>query len=215
MESSTLLDDLNGRLGFIGRFYLKGVQPFETTQRKIVREKEAYLSRGNDAPGFIDEDWNDATKCVQVLGQCCLGLLEKALHDYLRNVIDGHGGAGEKKPGNWFKRYCDFLTQRTTFEWARSPVSYSQLEQINLSRNDCSHDLEINSEQPVQSQKHFKTHPRSRFGDELERAIRTAMDGREPDFPISLSVTKHALFSAFADVKRFCEFVETQKMSKP
>ena len=140
MESSTLLDDSNGRLRFIGRFYLKGAQPFETTQRKIVREKEAYLSRGNDAPGFIDEDWNDATKCVQVLGQCCLGLLEKALHDYLRNVIDGHGGAGEKKPGNWFKRYCDFLTQRTTFEWARSPVSYSQLEQINLSRNDCSHD---------------------------------------------------------------------------
>ena len=96
MESSTLLDDLNGRLGFIGRFYLKGVQPFETTQRKIVREKEAYLSRGNDAPGFIDEDWNDATKCVQVLGQCCLGLLEKALHDYLRKFVDGTAAAARR-----------------------------------------------------------------------------------------------------------------------
>jgi hypothetical protein len=215
MESSTLLNDLNGRLGFIGRFYLKAVRPFETTQRKIVREKEAYLSRGSDSPGFIEEDWNEATKCVQVLGQCCLGLLEKVLHDYLRKFTDRQGGVVEKKSGNWFKRYCDFLTQRTSFEWARSPVSHNQIEQINLSRNDCAHALDIDGEQPAQSQEHFKKHPRSRFSDELERAIRTAMDGREPDFPISLSVTKHELFSALADVKRFCEFVETQKGLKP
>ena len=215
MDASTLLDDLNRRLGFIGRFYLKAVGPFEATQRKIVREKEAFLSRGDDAPdSFIEEDWNESTKCVQVLGQCCLGLSEKALHDYLRKFVEREGGV-EKKSGNWFNWYSDFLTQNTPFEWARSPVTYNQIEQINLSRNDCSHDPDIDSKQPAQSQKHFKKHPRSRFSDELERAILTAMDGREPDFPISLRVTKQGLFNALGDVQRFCEFVETQKMSKP
>src|ERR1035437_125450 len=215
MEASTIVNDLNGRLGFIGRFYLKAVGPFETTQREIVRKQETYLSRGNDTPGsFIDGDWTESTKCVQVLGQCCLGLLEKALRDYLRKFVEREG-SNKKVTGNWFKFYCDFLTQNTPFEWARSPVTYDQIEQINLSRNDCSHDPDIDTKQPAQSHKHFEKYPRSRFSDKLERAIRTAMDGKEPDYPISLRVTKQGLFSALADVERFCEFVETQRASRP
>ncbi|MGD0499474.1 MAG: hypothetical protein ABSC23_13670 [Bryobacteraceae bacterium] len=214
MEAPALLSDLNGRLGFIGRFYLKAVRPFETTQREIVRQKEAFLSRGeNAADSSIEEDWSESTKCVQVLGQCCLGLLEKALHDYLRGFVEREGGV-EKRSGNWFERYSDFLTKNTSFEWARSPVTYGQIEQINLSRNDCWHDPGIDDKQPAQSQKHFEKHPHSRFSDALERAIRTAMDGREPDFPISLRVTKQGLFSALGDVARFCEFVETHKRSQ-
>jgi len=202
---------LDHRLGFIRRFYLTAVMPFEATQRKIVKIKETHLSRGEDAPdGSLEEEWNDATKCVQVVGQCCLGLLEKALHDYLRVFIE-RGGGIEKKSGNWFKSYSDFLTQRTTFTWEGSPVTYNQLEQINLSRNDYSHDPAIDSDQPIQSEDHFEKHPRSRFIDELEKVILTAKDGKEPDFPISLSVTKHKLFSALSDVKRFCAFVDTQR----
>ena len=215
METEALLRDLNDRIGFIGRFYLQAVRPFEATQREIVLKKQAALLTGDGSDNELaEEKWKEATKCVELLGHCCLSLLEKALHDYLRKFAHRELLV-IKKSGNWFRSFCKTLSENTGFDWATCPVTYDQIEQINLSRNDFTHDPDIDSDQPRQSEHHYEKHPRSRFRDQLEGVVIAAVDGKEPDYPISLRVTKMGLFEAFADVRRFCEFVEVRTRSEP
>jgi hypothetical protein len=79
----------------------------------------------------------EADQMLGVVGSSSLSLLEKALHDYLREFVEREGGLGTKKPGeSWFDRHCRFLEENTPFSWNDSPVPREKMEQINLGRND-------------------------------------------------------------------------------
>ena len=68
------------------------------------------------------------------------------------------------------------------WSWTNSPGSRDQIEQINLSRNDISHDPMIDRTQPRQNEKHFHKYPVSRFAPEWE--IRQCLERKvNPNFP--------------------------------
>jgi len=160
------------------------------------------------------------TKGLEVLGQCSLSLVAKAIQDYLREFVRSEitGTLPKKGKQSWFEFYCHILEHRTSFRWAVSPVPRDQIEQIILSRSDFMHDPAIDDSQPVKGGTHFKKYPQSRFDDPVERAVRAALaqvSGVEPcDSPGTLTVTKQKLIVAIADARKFCEFIATQRMEK-
>jgi hypothetical protein len=215
---------LEDHLGFIERFYNAAAEPFETTLRKIGEGEEPFVQtcapEDYDGPEYLAEGM-EADKCIGVVGNCSLGLLEKALHDYLREFIMREAEVAKSevlspilnqyKGNGWFARYCDFLKTKTEFEWSRSPVAFERIEQINLSRNDIyHHDEMIDTTQPRQSHKHFEKYPVSRFAPEWEIE---AFSGQEdkPQFPLTIAVTREKLSAAIVDVRQFCTFVEAQR----
>jgi hypothetical protein len=78
-------------LGFIERFYKAAAQPFETTLRKIEAEEEPFIPQyepgDHDGPEYLAE-WMDADQMLGVVGSSSLSLIEKALHDYLREFVE-------------------------------------------------------------------------------------------------------------------------------
>lgn len=218
MDYLAILED---HLGFIERFYSATAEPFETTMQKIESNEEPFVPQrapeDYDGPEY-ETEWIEADKCLGVLGNCSLGLLEKALHDYLRAFVEREGGPDPKKPNgsskepnvSWFDRHCRFLEEHTPFCWTNSPVSSDQIEQINLSRNDISHDAMIDRTYPQQSEKHFRKYPVSRFAEEWQIKALSGEEGK-PEFPLTLYVTREKLTAAIADIRRFCTFVEDQR----
>jgi hypothetical protein len=208
---------LEGHLDFIGRFYNAAAQPFETTKRKIeVREEPFVPSSALEDCGHepYEIEWMEADDCLCVLGNCALGLVEKALHDYLREFVERSGGRKPmKKKGSWFDRFCHFLEEHTTLSWTNSPVSRDQIEQINLSRNDISHHPVIDRIQPRQTDYHFGKYPMSRFAAEWDIKVMSGEQGK-PEFPLILDITSEKLTAAIADVRQFCAFVEAQRKGK-
>jgi hypothetical protein len=214
---------LNGRLRFIERFYGAASEPFETTKRKIEASEEPFVPRyaPGDYDGFEYEgEWGEADEGLRVLGQCSLGLVAKALQDYLREFVAREASVRReklatvlktyRKKDGWFNEYCRFLEDRTKFSWKSCPVAHDRVEQIILSRNDITHGSVIENAWPIQSEDHFPRCRLPRFADEMEKAVVTA-DGAVPEFPFTLNVTRDGLAGAIEDVRKFSAFVEEQR----
>jgi hypothetical protein len=208
------LHALNGQLDFIRSFYLTTESPFKVLLRK--HNIPYHETCDGESPDDFDK-WAAARKGLEVLGQCSLSLVHKALFGYLRAFVSDKISPADvpKQKGSPFLKYGGLLLERTTFRWEDSPVTRDRIEQINLCRDDFMHYLGIDGSQPIKSKLHFDKHPLSRFDDHLERAIETAMaqaKGEDPpNTPGSLTVDRHGLISAITDVRQFCVFVEAQK----
>jgi hypothetical protein len=201
---------LQDHLDFIERFYAAASEPFQTTLRKIEAGEEPFIPdpESKDYPPF-ELEWREAYQCLGVLGNCGLGLLEKALHDYLREFVRREGGPGPKRQGeSWFDLHCRFLVENTPFRWENSPVSIDRIEQINLARNDISHGFAIDNVRPKQSERHFRRYPISRFADEWEVQVFSKEDGMESEFPLTINITREKLAAAVDDARQFSKFVE-------
>jgi len=201
------------RLSFIQRFYDRAAEPFESMKLKIERGEEPYeptvAPEDYDGPEYLPQ-WIEADDSLRVLGHCALGLVEKALHDYMREFVSREGGAGAKKRNvSWFDHYCRFIEEKTRFSWAGSPVGRSSIEQINLCRNDGVHDEAIHGTWVRQSEHHFRKHPISRFADGIDLATLVSEERGSPEFPLTLNVTRGALGDAIKDVLGFCTFLES------
>lgn len=218
-----ILAIIERHLGFIGRFYASAAETFEATKRKIEANEEPYVPKYE--PGDFDGyeyqgEWNEADESLRVLGHCALGLLEKALHDYLREFVMREAGVRHtedlspilKRYGGkgWFDNLCSFLKQETPFDWSRSPVPFERIEQINLTRNDVVHNPAIDNTSPEQSEGHFLKHPVSLFADEVDLVASVGEDGN-PLCPVMINVTRKKLMASVEDVRQFCGFVEAQR----
>ena len=165
-----ILAFLERHLDFIGRFYDSAASVFETTKRKIEANEEPFVSKHppgeHDGPEYQSE-WSEADACLRVIGQSALGLLAKAIHDYLREFIMREVETTtdrelskilepyKTKRGSTFETYAAFLVQNTGFSWASSPATQNEIEQIILSRNDFNHDSTIEGVWPRQSASPF------------------------------------------------------------
>jgi hypothetical protein len=207
-----ILAILENHLDFIQRFYDSAGSVFEITKRKIEANEEPFVRRRApedcDGPEY-EIQWIEADDFLGVIGSSSLGLLEKALHDYLRKFVEREGGAGLKDSG-WFDRHCRFLEEQTSFRWTNSPVPRDRIEEINLSRNDFTHDPMLGSTWPRQSEPHFRKYPVSGFADKLHLAAMME-EGDKPEFPIALRVTRENLTAHIEYVRQFCAFVEAQR----
>jgi hypothetical protein len=208
------LDILKDHLGFIERFYNCAAEPFETRMRKIEAGEDPFTPQrapGDDDGSEYLAEWSYAYEGLAVLGSCSLGLLEKALHDYLREFVGAEGGPGQKKPKeSWFDHHCRFLEENTAFRWANSPVSKDQLEEINLTRNTFAHDEMLGSTWPLQTEHHFRKNPVAAFGDKPHLAALKGKE-RDPEFPVALKVTRENLTIHIGYAREFCTYVEGQK----
>lgn len=205
MKSS---DALNKQFQFIKSFYLTA----EPALKALMRKHNPQVASEN-LRLIEEEKWQEAAKGLEVLGQCSLALVSKAIQDYLREFI-GSERSKTVKGSSWFDKYCNALEERTSFKWPAAPVTRHRIEQINLCRNDFMHDSAIDASQPLKSDKHFKKQPISRFDDPAELAVRKAlaqMNKRKfEDLPGPLTVSRSELFKAIADAEAFCAFVDEQ-----
>src|ERR1035441_9993218 len=219
-----ILAIVGDRLDFIERFYEQASAPFETIKRKIEAGEAPYESRlvapeDYDGPEY-EVEWGEADDSLRVLGNCTLGLLAKAIQDYLREfimreaeVVQAELGSILKPSGQgegWFGRYERFLLGHTSFTWNACPVKRDRVEQIVLCRNDITHDPRIDAISSRQSLAHFGKYPVSRFADWLDVTLLAGDDG-EPIYPATINVTHEELVNAIKETRRFSEFVEAQR----
>ena len=111
------------------------------------------------------------------------------------------------KGGSWFEVYSRFLTKNTPLFWSQSPIPFERLEQINLTRNDATHDWRIETARPHRTDSHIRKHPVSIFADEWEVEMLEGSD----ELPLQIRVTRENLGAAIEDVRSFCNFVESQR----
>ena len=170
---------IEGHLGFIEHFYNAAAEPFETTLRKIQSNEEPFVPRY--APGDYDgyeyqTEYNEAHDCLSVLGNCSLGLLEKALHDYLRAFVEREGGP---RPRNRRSRglVVTVASWKKIHRFAgRTRLSPKIRSNKSFSAATIHHDPMIDRTRPRQSKEHVRKHPVSRFAEGWEVE---AMSGRK------------------------------------
>ena len=81
-------------------FYDHSVLPFEEIKRKIEAKEEPYAYVYGHAygeyeppqdPPFLD-DWEHADFALDIIGETCLGLVQKAFHAFLKEFVLDYGG---------------------------------------------------------------------------------------------------------------------------
>lgn len=201
---------LSAHLDFILKFYDITAGPLEERKRLIEEGKEPFVpnDESDDYPEY-EAEWIEADNILRVLGQASLALLAKALQDYLRAFCNREGKKLEGK-GDWLQKYAQVLEQLPEFTWNRSPVSYAQIEQINLTRNDFLHGGMIGNLRPKQDGEHFKKHPVSSFAEPRQVEYWRGSEA-ENDEPWDLCVTRGALLKHVELVRAFCSYVERQR----
>src|SRR6266700_3015413 len=186
MWSVDLLYFLSRRLEFIQRLYHSAAAPFEETQKQIKDGEAPYLHPSNPddwdgEPPFLDE-WQEADESVMVVGHWCLCMVQSTLNTYLRDSISPIGcywwdasalskQLGEKKGKSWFERYRYLFLEDMRIDWAKGPVSLTDLEQLNLTRDDLIHNVDMMSFSVKRDEKHAKRFPGGLFTDELWRGL--------------------------------------------
>jgi hypothetical protein len=204
-----LLYFVDERLGFIRYFYEKAAGLFHETKRKIEEHEEPYDDPGygseyQDAPPFLEE-WENADAAANITGATCLDLLQSTFHSFLHQYMREIGGAHliphlrEMKKGSWFGNYRELFRRLLDIEWEKSGADIQFLEQVILTRNDFSHNLELGSLTAYQTDEHSKKYPESAFADLRWRRL----FAQKP-----LIVPKDRVDQAIEVVHRLCEYLE-------
>ena len=148
-----LLHFLDRRLLFVQRLYDSAVLPFEEKIRKFEAGELPYVDQRNpeyvDEPAFLAE-WEDADDSIMMVGHWCLCMVQASLKAYLGDSIGPAGSywwdstkltnARDRKDRakyNWFQRYRLLFLEDLGIDGEKSPVAMADLEQLNLTRDDC------------------------------------------------------------------------------
>lgn len=71
----------------------------------------------------------------------------------------------DMKKGSWFGNYRELFRRLLDIDWENSSADVQFLEQVILTRNDFSHNLEFGSLTAYQTDEHSKKCPQSAFAD--------------------------------------------------
>lgn len=210
-----LLHFLEERLKFIEQLYESAVAPFEETKRKIDEGESPYIDRRDpeyaSEPAYLAE-WEQAGDSVTVIGHWCLCMVQASLQAYLREMI-GPGGSlwwkarvlldrFRKKPGrNWFERYRLLFLDDLGIDWNNGPVSISELEQLNLTRDDLLHNMDIFSVTVERTGQHIERFPTGLFTDEL--------------WSERVKIDREKLRLAILLVREFCAWLDDFRVNYP
>jgi len=220
MGNVDLLYFLNRRLEFIQRFYESAAAPFAETARKISAGEEPYLHPSNpddwdSEPPFLEE-WQEADESIMVVGHWCLCMVQSSLNTYLRDSISSVGCywwdstvlsslLGAKQGKSWFERYRLLFLEDLGIDWTTGPVSLADLEQLNLTRDDLIHNVDMMSFSVRRDEKHIKRFPSGLFTDELWRNL-------DAD---RVRIDKKQLAHASALVRDFCAWIDDIRCRYP
>lgn len=214
-----LLYFLETRLTFIEHLYDSATALFEETKRKIENGEQPYIDTRDpeyaDEPAFLSE-WQEADNSAAVIGQWCLCMVQASLQAYLRESISPSGSTwwnsetlgrvlSERKGGSWFGRYALLFREELGIDFNAAPVALSDLEQLNLTRNDLIHNVSLLTETVERTEEHAERFPIALFTDDLWTAM-----GVE-----RIRVTKDKLDTAVRLVRNFCTWLDGIRSSYP
>jgi len=176
-----LLYFLKTRLKFIVQLYDSAVAPYVERKRLIEADEPPYVDSRlpeeyDGDPAFLEE-WQEADDSVIVVGNWCLCMVQASLKAYLEECTGPSGSLWwnfkqlqaeipKKKSGSWFGRYQLLFSENLGVDWTTGPVSLDQLEQLNLTRNDLNHNVDILSVNVERDERHAKQYPIGLFTDE-------------------------------------------------
>ena len=215
-HSPTAMDILAGlrdKLRFIERFYAKASEPFRETMRKIDVEEEPYVpppydpDTGDEEPYFLTE-WQDADESLNLIGQAALNLVQAALREYLNWFLKLSRVELTAKGAHWLERYKNQFLETFGIDWNQGPVSFAELEEIVLARNDVEHSGTAFGMTKSQSKKHQERFPLGLFVHEIDRQIAASS---EHEWSGRIYITHDSLVEAIRRVERFCEFLDERR----
>jgi hypothetical protein len=213
-----LLYFLMKRLEFVQKLYDSAVEPFNEIKRKIEDHEEPYIDRRNPEdydgePAFLAA-WQDADDSAMVIGHWCLCMVQASFQTFLRDCIRPIGALWwnpeamleelAKKKGSWFERYR-LLFLDIGIDWANGPVPSTDLEQLNLTRNDLMHNIDMLSANVQRVEDHAKKFPSGLFLDEMWIGLdieRIKIDREKLEFAIHL-------------VSEFCTWLDDFRCNYP
>lgn len=210
---------LETRLIFIAHLYDSATAPFEETKRKIDNGEEPYVDTRDpewaDGPAFLSE-WQEADNAAAVIGHWCLCMVQASLQAYLKESISPLGSTywdseglvsalPQKQGGNWFGRYSLLFREELKIDFNAGPVPLSDLEQLNLTRDDLIHNVSLLTEIVSRTEKHAQRYPIALFPDDLWTALGTER----------IRVTKEKLDTATRLVRDFCAWLDGIRCSYP
>jgi len=181
-----LLYFLDRRLAFVQKLYDSTVGPFEERKRQIDAGEPPYVYAGDPDdydgdPPFL-EKWQEADESVMVVGHWCLCMIQASLQTYLQDSISPYGSywwkpatlmalLGKKKGDSKFQRYRLLFRDHLGVDWEKGPVAIADLEQLNLTRNDLIHPIDLASLRVQRDEKHVERFPTGLFTDDLWKGL--------------------------------------------
>ena len=201
MPLPRLRGDVNEKLDFILRFHSAATQGL---QGKIAAIENGEIEPEDDFDPEVDGLPNqiahyETTQFLDLQGNCCLGLVQAVLKQFLKEFIEQ---LGLKPPsgtrGSWFDNYTRLLATEFQINWTEAPVDLVFLEDVNLARNSFEHAGRLDSNHAWQSEDHSTRFPDSAFQFRM-------FDGRMKTQ--TLAVDSHSLLRSVNEVKAFAGFL--------
>jgi len=169
------------RLEFVDRLYNNSTAPSREKMLKIEAGEPPYVDHRHpecddvSEPAFLEE-WQDANEAVEVVGYWCLNMVQASLKAFLEEYVNDMASyhrplsaakaeLAKTKATNWFERYRLFFLNYFRIDWLRGPVNIEDLEHMNLTRDDLTHNVSVTSHAVYQTEKHAKRFPKGLFTD--------------------------------------------------
>jgi hypothetical protein len=166
---------LEEHLKFVEYYHASTTAVFRETKRKIEAGEPPYTDTRNpeyaDEPAFLEE-WTRADIAVTISGASCLDLVQSTFHAFLDQYMHEIGQKRliprlhEMGHKSWYGNYKAFFLEHLQIDWATSGADLDLLEQVNLTRNDFSHNVKLLSLYTFQTHFHSKKYPDSVFVDQ-------------------------------------------------
>ena len=214
-----LLHFLTQRLRFIQNLYDSAIRPFEETKRQIDAGEAPYVDESDPKdydgePRFLAE-WQAAEDAIMVVGHWCLCMVQATLQTYLRDCVSPLGvlwwDSSElktqlsQKRGNWFERYRLLFLDDLYIDWNTGPVPLADLEQLNLTRDDLIHNIDMGTFSVERVDKHAERFPTGLFIDDLWRGSVVER----------VRIEKDKLALAIRLVTEFCTWLDSIRCEYP
>jgi hypothetical protein len=203
------------RLEFIDHLYDDSTASFRDKLRKIEAGETPYEDYRHpeyddiSEPAFLEE-WQDAHEAVEVVGYWCLNMVQAALKAFLEEYVNDMANCyrpfsaakeelAKTKAANWFERYRLFFLNYFHIDWNQGPVTISDLEHMNLTRDDLIHNVNVTTHTVYQTEKHAQRHANGLFTDDIWATFRL---GRK------IRVGRNQLTQALNLLDRFASWLE-------
>jgi hypothetical protein len=210
---------LKRRLEFIDHLYGETTASSRDKMRKMEEGETPYEDHRDpeyadvSEPAFLEE-WQEANEVVEVIGYWSLNMIQASLKAFLEEYVndmaryyspfaEAKSELAKTKASNWFDRYRLFFLNCFHIDWERGPVKIQDLEQINLTRDDLIHNVDVTTHAIYQSKKHAQRYPKSRFTDEVWATI--GLTGK-------ITIGRDEITQALSLVDGFCSWLDEIRM---
>lgn len=166
---------------------------------------------------FFLEEAQEAAESIEVIGHWCLCMVYASfkayLAEYMSEMARDYRGLGDlteklvaRKNKNWFERYRLSFLEDMGIDWHKGPVKLSELEHLNLARDDVTHNVEVMSMYVYQTEQHAARYPKGLFVDEVWMNLN--LGGR-------IKVGRDELTAGLRMVDAFCAWLEDIRIHYP